>query len=580
MQIPKRDSRPADPSEPSFLDRPGEIRNLIYDQVFKRGEPILLHNIDAYHAVEPKRMIHDTDEDFNDAIARFDTDFESSIGADDEFAHGLHFGLPLLLACRQIYHEAASVFYGDNTFIFSRVLNRHDDSYNPYYRGFDGDAYNQFAYASTWLSNIGSQFGMLKKVHIDVDAMCDWNCQHAITEFDALPLLRLLWKNGSKKSPITFACTGRRLHIECVTGSPRPTEEKKRQYSEGLVNELNSMISSLIGKGHFSLYKFANFDRLIHSVTIVLSECYMKVTFDSDHSHWIELAVAEDGVVNVRARSSKPRHLLGLPRSVLSKIINMAVLPPQGPTLDMDSRTVYGLQLSALQLNKLSRFNFGHMLTHSTNVTIARKSTERMTSFEHFDFLQVWRNTSPCSYFAPRSWSNSTMPVNIALAFETAAATTLSKLCINIKGLVKAMRGVRKEHITISISLKPPGGDPRIQFQSGRISLPRLERRVFLLLSDAMAGRLVADDKIPDIWMDGHGELISACHPDSGTAISSGTLNRHSKLKPAEIEWRGYQFARDLPDKWGTPGTCFHTWSQLRSEYWPDWQAWAHRRRL
>jgi hypothetical protein len=580
MQIPKRDSRPADPSEPSFLDRPGEIRNLIYDQVFKRDKPILLHNSDAYHAVEPKRSNYDTDEVFNDAIARFDTDFESRIGADDEFAHDLHFGLPLLLVCRQIYHEAASVLYGDNTFIFSRALNRHDNSYNMFYADFDGEAYHQFAYASTWLSNIGSQFGMLKKVHIDVDAMCHCRCGYAITEFDALPLLRLLWKNGSKKSPITFACTGRRLHVECTTRNLRPTEEKKRQYSEGLVSELNPMISSLIGNGHFSLYKFANFDRLIHSAAIFLEEFYMRVTFDSYDSHWIELAVAKDGVVNVRARGSKPRHLLSLPRSVLSKIINMAALSPQGLTIDMNTRTVHGLQLSALQLNKTSRSEFRPMLTHSTNVTIARKSTERMTSFEHFDFLQVWRNTSPCDYFAPRSWSNSTMPVNIALAFETAAATTLSKLCINIKGLVKAMRGVRKEHISISISLKPPGGDPHIQFQSGRISLPNLERRVFLLLSDAIAGRLNADYMIPDIWMDGCGELISACHPDSGTAVSSVILNRHSKLKPAEIKWRGYKFARDLPVDRPRPGTCLDMWLRLREEYWHDWQAWAHRRGL
>ncbi|KAI4673971.1 uncharacterized protein J4E88_008438 [Alternaria novae-zelandiae] len=588
MQIPKRDSHPADPSEPSFLDRPGEIRNLIYEQLFKRAEPILLHNTDAYHAVEPKRRNYDTDEGFHALTARFETELESRIGAADEFTHDFYLGLPLLLVCRQIYHEAASVFYSDNTFVFSRVLDRHDGRNNPRYDNLDGKAYHQFAYASVWLSNIGSQFGMLKKVHIDVDAMCYHACKHALDDFDALPLLRLLWKNGAKKSPITSACTGRRLDPGCENSFARTEEQKKRyevqkrQYPRDLVNDFNAIFSSLIGNGQFSLQRFANFDRLIHSVSIHFVERYMRVTFDKEHSHWREFAVDQNGDVVIRQLGSKPRHLLDLPRSVLSKIIQLAALSPEGPILDMDNHTIHGLQLNIWQLSRGSRsdFRIRNMLTHNTNVTMVKTSTKSKTSFKDFHFLRVHCLTRPCCFFVPR-WDRSIASFNIALVFETADATSLSMLRINIVGLMKALKDAAKEQVSISISLKSPGEDACEALQSGKIPLPDLERRVFLLLSDVIAGWDVAEDKLPDIWMDGHGKLISATYSASATVLASRVENRHAKLKSVEVQQRGYQFATDLSNnKRDVEGGRRAMWSALRKEYWNDWQDSARKRRV
>jgi hypothetical protein len=50
MQIPKTVSSPADPDEPSLLTTlPPEIRNIVYEYLFQRDEPILIHNTDAFH---------------------------------------------------------------------------------------------------------------------------------------------------------------------------------------------------------------------------------------------------------------------------------------------------------------------------------------------------------------------------------------------------------------------------------------------------------------------------------------------------------------------------------------------------
>ena len=110
---------------------------------------------------------------------------------EQEFKHDLGCGLPLFLCCRQVYHEAAGVIYGGNTFAISRALHRHDTGRDDW--RFDQDpAYHQFSYASEWLLEIGSQLALLRKVWIDTGATCPPNCAHANTHIDLLPLLRVL----------------------------------------------------------------------------------------------------------------------------------------------------------------------------------------------------------------------------------------------------------------------------------------------------------------------------------------------------------------------------------------------------
>lgn len=49
MDIPKVCSAPLDPTAPSLLTLPAEIRNRINEYVFIRPEPILIHDADFYY---------------------------------------------------------------------------------------------------------------------------------------------------------------------------------------------------------------------------------------------------------------------------------------------------------------------------------------------------------------------------------------------------------------------------------------------------------------------------------------------------------------------------------------------------
>jgi len=124
IQIPKTMSTPADPSAPSPLTSlPPEMRNAVYEVLFKRDELVLIHNAEAYHSKPPDRSECADDKDFQPALAAFDRCYDSEIGYDTEFYHGFGLGIPLILACRQLCHEASRVFYKSNIFTISRALN-------------------------------------------------------------------------------------------------------------------------------------------------------------------------------------------------------------------------------------------------------------------------------------------------------------------------------------------------------------------------------------------------------------------------------------------------------------------------
>jgi hypothetical protein len=60
MDIPKTPVIPPDPQRPLFLMLPPEIRNLVYELIFLRDAPVLLHDRRAYYAQKP------TDRELND----------------------------------------------------------------------------------------------------------------------------------------------------------------------------------------------------------------------------------------------------------------------------------------------------------------------------------------------------------------------------------------------------------------------------------------------------------------------------------------------------------------------------------
>ena len=130
------------------LHYPPEIRNKVYGYLFKREDSVLLHNADAFHL--PCRDL----EDYHTGLQQYYDACEAEIGTDEEFWPDLHQGLGLLLSCRQVYQEASGILYGGNTFVFSRILTRHDYRIGTIHKH---QEYLQVNYAGQWLTIIGPQ---------------------------------------------------------------------------------------------------------------------------------------------------------------------------------------------------------------------------------------------------------------------------------------------------------------------------------------------------------------------------------------------------------------------------------------
>jgi hypothetical protein len=216
IRIPKTDSKPAEPNSPSFLTTlPPELRNRIYEVLFRRNEPVLVHNASVYHAREPDRNAYTQFDDYCTAVEDFDEIYDVETGGDSEFRHDFHLGLLLLQSCRQIYHESAGVLYGCNEFVISRALFRHDIDPDELHDGMEGDAmYSQLDFAPRWISELGFNSTTLRKVVIDVGAICPANCDYHIVDIDILPLARFIWFHANSGFHLMFAHTGKKLLVQ------------------------------------------------------------------------------------------------------------------------------------------------------------------------------------------------------------------------------------------------------------------------------------------------------------------------------------------------------------------------------
>jgi hypothetical protein len=264
IQIPKTLSSPANPNEPSLLTSlPPELRNTIYELLLKRDESVMLHNAEAYYPELSKRSSYRSESHYNSDMARFDTAFDKCIGAASEVTHGFQETLSLFLVCRQVYHESIGVLYWLNSFTFSRALHRHDIDAVVHANASYGAQYYPLSYAPKWLSSLGSQYSLLRKVCIDTDVLCPSYCYSGRTYVDILPLSKYLWNQPGLLQCLSFTNTGR-------SSSRHAKATNKELLETGRVLDrtrlLHDMVKSIITDDMLNLKRYAHSPRLLESL--------------------------------------------------------------------------------------------------------------------------------------------------------------------------------------------------------------------------------------------------------------------------------------------------------------------------
>lgn len=372
---PNRTSRPTDPSAVSFLTKlPPEIRNCVYELLFKREDPVLLHNADAYHASHP----------FRGALEDYYSEYEAGIGKDEGFRHDFHEGLALLSSCRQINDEASGILYGGNMFIFSRLLEEEDcDDLNG------DEEYFQVNYAGKWLNEIGSQFNCLKKVVIDADATCcEGLCGHS-EDIELLPLLRLMWKNPDPLKIISFGSISR---APCTQEPTIEAADRDREPWIDRARILNNLLTAFAVHDALDIRKYAFSSHLMSEVRILT--CPMGKVRGSvgmkngNGTELRKLLVSDEGKTLRWKPRKKRRPFRNLAVDTRERIAGLILRHPDEIIIDLNTHTVRGLDFGIARTGLVPRHTLGKLVSRLSRISIKMTSKKPVTDFDGFKKLE------------------------------------------------------------------------------------------------------------------------------------------------------------------------------------------------
>ncbi|KAF2853599.1 hypothetical protein T440DRAFT_311174 [Plenodomus tracheiphilus IPT5] len=597
MEIPKTAFAPADPGEPSFLTLlPPEIRNRIYEILFKRDGHVLLHDPSAVYRSEPKKSEHAFDGTYYDWVYSYRLHCDKLIIKGGEFRHDFHQSISLMRVCRQIYHEAADILYGHNTFMFSRIeghISGHTD-------------YSQLMHAGRWLSRLGSQIVLLQSVVVDVDTMCLGSCR-CDAEFDLLPLTRLIWASSDLRGVIEFGCSGR-AKLSRVQTNLLPIR---------LTETLNNVLTALAITDVLDTKRYDFSNRLLDSIIISPFENIGQVVFHQDLNHnempCMEFALSDEGSTLTPTPAGKQR-LERLPPIILTKILEYAWTSSDEITFDLDRHAASGLHLNLLQVCASMRkaLSLSGRITQRHSVVIQTTSTEPVTNFNEFtklrdliytdvDWIPHEYSAEVFSHLVLVSPHQDSKPLELLLHFSLDHPASLSELRINLReAMILLCYPSLHPKAMLRVTLEYQLGT-RTHRQESIFSVAKLQRKLFLFLSEFLSQTPscakfpsgTENDLIhplPNLWVDGHGNIVAAsCYGQSceteHTGRSGLKLNEWSTV---ELQIQGYEWASTFTgetsiSKQQMMGTNYGVWNDelskqfvpvwcaLRSCHWKDW---------
>jgi hypothetical protein len=597
MQIPKQMSSPADPTKPSFLDRPAEIRNAIYEILFKRDESILLHNAQAYHAMPPKESPNAENANYYLAALKFfDEEYEREISQDRAFVHGVELVTPFLLTCRQVYSEAIGYLYGQNTFVFSRPLYRHDETDEENLCRYDIYAYLPLVYAAQWLNSLGSQLCLLTRVHIDANAFCPDHCDKSNEVLPMLPLLRLLWKHPKLAWVVTFSQREPTSDEQAYASS---ISHPSGDFSVDRSEKLHKILTALNVEDALQIKGYAHSDRLVTHVDVYSCLTAGRVQFVGGrygiHASGSDFEISDEGALTWIEGYRPPLHIYSFGSTTLRRIAELSLYSADEISFNLDTRTFYGMSLAFNQVSKFTRSLLPSVPRH-TNVTLKMTTAQVETDFDDFGTLNDlvhqprtkphwWQDPSNVFRNIITDRLNSHLSTTIVLNFDIATSTSLDEVRINVKSLLPIVTmPTFPSQARIRFALNCPWGD-QVHQEEAIVVLEDLQKRLFLLLSDLLKQwptnvPTTRRKQFPDIWINGRGAIISASYPASATSSAYSVAYRHDRLSRKETQYRGYKMAvMDEPDSfvhWAdiygplSGGEVVTCWSKICHLHWAD----------
>ncbi|KAI4622702.1 uncharacterized protein J4E87_006269 [Alternaria ethzedia] len=500
IEIPKTSSGAADPGAPSILTTlPPEIRNRIYEYLFKRDGPVILDDGQVHRELwDWLHVIHFTHGGVERQVRNEDL-CNVFAGCTD-----------LLLSCRQVYHEAVGILYSQNTFFFSQFL------------------HNQMHFTCTWLSRIGSHYQLLSRVSIDAHASAHMQPR----QYNLLPLLKLIWNHPQAKCQFAFVHSGSSF-------------SQKQDNSAGLddpitvAHLMNHVLFEIGTADVLNLRQYAKYSGLISSITI----------WYHGHDHCGYVEYNDPGIsrsfphperyFDILAHGSKVQwkepeqlDLPSFPGELLSTINAYVGASDTSVIFDLDINEARGYRIGLSGVNNSLRADIDQMYTRVYDEIVIRMSTqEARTDFNDFKALQKLLEVDNFENLVnPYDRRGEQCFMNMILVFKLSKPEPTPDLRININ---KLLHTFKRDHgglvITVQESDRSVNGTHFIIWH-------HVQKAVFLLISDILEEcPSKANWPLPQIWINGHGTVLCATYPATASSEEIIISSLYANNDPADV---------------------------------------------
>jgi hypothetical protein len=249
---------------------------------------------------------------------------------------------------------------------------------------------------------MGAQCMFLRKVVIDMDARCPFSCDYSSNSQEILPLVRFMWRHLDAKLQIRFGRTGRALSksldlwlIDNDTADEDDFDLGSSSSDNG-AHEAIDFTGLLDAFGNRDVLNLECTSRFLTSIGVHERDGngYSYVTYKHS-SGPRRIQVSDKGKHLAWEPQRSVRSLESLAPSVQDIICRYAAFAPASVTLDLNTQTAHGLDLSAFQFfrglrpKNMHRRMWMRPRTTQRHVVLTVKMTSMTGTSGYYHFAQL-----------------------------------------------------------------------------------------------------------------------------------------------------------------------------------------------
>jgi hypothetical protein len=448
-------------------------------------------------------------------------------------------GLPLFQTCREIYAEASSTFYSNNTFTITtaltKVLGKHDFPH-------DVNGANLVQNALDWMEELPTRAPLVRKLAIDLEGLCPPECrrrhsiavtkinQHEAGLVDVRPLLWLAWTKYPKLD-LSLVYQDNTIHKVCLRELKQSNSLPRRMT---LCSPAVKDALQLLQQDSLKIKRFLRSIASIgisrdgrRGVLLWIQDQQLKALSDGEHFD-LETAIKQppgaymdrasrftfSPSVTVQWRAGPRRNLFTLPHYLRTHPIRFSLVHPETQVISSAKAPAIA---SAMGLISLAR-KTGSTYKTANKFVVELKSTQPTSVLPDVDEIgdilwQIQDASREVKENRMAAWPKidywSSARVTMLFELDTLDVTDLSGVSFDATPLVRATLGLHPSKKILVMLRASDAITKQVVDRSKGLSFGQIRSAVQDAWSNfhasQPAGTATGD---PRVWMNGLGEVV------------------------------------------------------------------------